>query len=239
MSAPPKAITVFTHAPDGRHAGASAAWSQLAREAGVEVHVPREEVGKHGLDPRGRRGARRGPDGRTDLARGARRRRHDPLHAAALRRAASVPVFAVNFGAIGFLATVEPRRARGGHAARAGGRLRRDGAARRSWPTRRRASARRERHVLPPAPERARGGARLLGGGRGARRGALRRPRGRHPGGSTGYNLANGGPVLAWGVEGFVVSFIAPHTLTARALVVAPGRPARGRRTARARRRST
>jgi NAD+ kinase len=41
------------------------------------------------------------------------------------------------------------------------------------------------------------------------------------PAGSTGYNLANGGPVLAWGVEGFVVSFIAPHTLTARALVVA------------------
>jgi NAD+ kinase len=41
------------------------------------------------------------------------------------------------------------------------------------------------------------------------------------PAGSTGYNLANGGPVLAWGVEGYVVSFIAPHTLTARALVVA------------------
>ena len=48
------------------------------------------------------------------------------------------------------------------------------------------------------------------------------------PAGSTGYNLANGGPVLAWGVEGYVVSFIAPHTLTARALVVAPGRRARG-----------
>ena len=43
------------------------------------------------------------------------------------------------------------------------------------------------------------------------------------PQGSTGYNLANGGPVLAWGVEGYVVSFIAPHSLTARALVVAPG----------------
>jgi len=42
------------------------------------------------------------------------------------------------------------------------------------------------------------------------------------PQGSTGYNLANGGPVLAWGVEGFVVSFIAAHALTARALVVAP-----------------
>ena len=45
------------------------------------------------------------------------------------------------------------------------------------------------------------------------------------PAGSTGYNLANGGPVLAWGVEGYVVSFIAPHTLTARALVVAPDNP--------------
>jgi NAD+ kinase len=43
------------------------------------------------------------------------------------------------------------------------------------------------------------------------------------PAGSTGYNLANGGPVLAWGVEGYIVSFIAPHTLTARSLVVAPG----------------
>src|SRR2546428_14053533 len=42
------------------------------------------------------------------------------------------------------------------------------------------------------------------------------------PVGSTGYNLANGGPGLAWGVEGFVGSFIAPHTLTPRALVGGP-----------------
>ena len=42
------------------------------------------------------------------------------------------------------------------------------------------------------------------------------------PAGSTGYNLANGGPVMAWGVEGFIVSFIAPHSITARALVAAP-----------------
>ena len=42
------------------------------------------------------------------------------------------------------------------------------------------------------------------------------------PAGSTGYNLANGGPVMAWGVEGFLVSFIAPHSMSARALVVAP-----------------
>jgi NAD+ kinase len=42
------------------------------------------------------------------------------------------------------------------------------------------------------------------------------------PAGSTGYNLANHGPILAWGVKGYVVSYIAPHSLTARALVVAP-----------------
>jgi NAD+ kinase len=42
------------------------------------------------------------------------------------------------------------------------------------------------------------------------------------PAGSTGYNLANGGPVMAWGVHGYVVSFISPHSLTARTLVVAP-----------------
>jgi NAD+ kinase len=42
------------------------------------------------------------------------------------------------------------------------------------------------------------------------------------PAGSTGYNLANQGPILAWGVEGFALSFVAPHTFTARPLVVAP-----------------
>ena len=59
------------------------------------------------------------------------------------------------------------------------------------------------------------------------------------PAGSTGYNLANQGPILAWGVKGYVVSYISPHSLTARALVVAPGRrpPRRQRGRARAGRR--
>ncbi len=42
------------------------------------------------------------------------------------------------------------------------------------------------------------------------------------PAGSTGYNLANGGPIMAWGVAGYGVSFIAPHSLTARSIVAAP-----------------
>jgi NAD+ kinase len=42
------------------------------------------------------------------------------------------------------------------------------------------------------------------------------------PVGSTAYNLSNGGPILAWGVQGMVVSFVAPHTLAARPLVISP-----------------
>lgn len=42
------------------------------------------------------------------------------------------------------------------------------------------------------------------------------------PAGSTAYNLSAGGPVLAWGVEAFVVSMVAPHALSARAIVAAP-----------------
>ena len=40
------------------------------------------------------------------------------------------------------------------------------------------------------------------------------------PSGSTAYNLSNGGPVLAWGLDAMTVTFIAPHSLRARALVV-------------------
>jgi NAD+ kinase len=42
------------------------------------------------------------------------------------------------------------------------------------------------------------------------------------PAGSTGYNLSVGGPILAWGVRAYTVSLIAPHALSARALVAAP-----------------
>lgn len=42
------------------------------------------------------------------------------------------------------------------------------------------------------------------------------------PAGSTGYNLSVGGPILAWGIRGYTVSLIAPHALNVRALVAAP-----------------
>ena len=44
------------------------------------------------------------------------------------------------------------------------------------------------------------------------------------PSGSTAYNLSNGGPVLVWGLEAMAVTFIAPHSLHARPLVVPRGK---------------
>ncbi|HET7044182.1 MAG TPA: NAD(+)/NADH kinase [Gaiellaceae bacterium] len=43
------------------------------------------------------------------------------------------------------------------------------------------------------------------------------------PSGSTAYNLSNGGPVLVWGLDAMVLTFVAPHSLSARPLVVPPG----------------
>jgi NAD+ kinase len=40
------------------------------------------------------------------------------------------------------------------------------------------------------------------------------------PSGSTAYNLSNGGPVLARGLDAMAVTFIAPHSLHARPLVL-------------------
>jgi len=44
------------------------------------------------------------------------------------------------------------------------------------------------------------------------------------PAGSTAYNLSAGGPVLVWGLEALAVTFVAPHSLQARPLVVPRGR---------------
>ena len=43
------------------------------------------------------------------------------------------------------------------------------------------------------------------------------------PSGSTAYNLSNGGPVMMWGLEAMAITFVAPHSLHARPLVVPRG----------------
>jgi NAD+ kinase len=40
------------------------------------------------------------------------------------------------------------------------------------------------------------------------------------PVGSTAYNLSNGGPVLVWGIDAMALTFVAPHALDARPLVI-------------------
>jgi NAD+ kinase len=230
-------ITVFTH----RHATETAATlEQLvaeARRAGVTLRFDEEETHKHGLTaaPGIELDAPVKDDVELCVVLGG-----DGTILRALQRyaATSVPVFAINFGEIGFLATVEREDSADGIRRALGGDF--------------------ELLQLPAIvldmPEARADGRRspLDGSNLGGRQAAINdiainRKVGDRvaeiayaledevvgnvrcdglvvstPAGSTGYNLANGGPVMAWGVEGFLVSFIAPHSLTARALVVAP-----------------
>jgi NAD+ kinase len=215
---PARSITVFSHARPGDTETALRRIVELAAAEGVEVRLPAAEAEKFGTIPGTEPAGESAPD--LALVLGG-----DGTILTALRKFAGtgVPVFAINFGAIGFLATIEP------------------------WELEERVSSalRGEFDVmeLPGLVAATPDGERLAVNDVSFHR----RQDGRvaelaysvegeelgevrcdglvvsTPAGSTGYNLANGGPVLAWGVEGFVVSFIAPHTLTARALVVAPG----------------
>ncbi len=148
------------------------------------------------------------------------------LYALRLYAGAGVPVFAINFGEIGFLATVEPEDMRDGIARALSGRyelLRLPGIALQT-PEGGVETAINDIAIHRRVGERV---AELAYALDGEEVGSVRCDGLvlATPAGSTGYNLANGGPVMAWGVEGFVVSFIAPHSLTARALVAAPGDP--------------
>jgi NAD+ kinase len=218
----PRSVTIFSHSRPGDTGAALRRIVELAGEADVEVRLPRGEVEKHGLVP----GSVEAPDGGAAADTGlALVLGGDGTILTHLRRFAGtgVPVFAVNYGAIGFLATVEPWELEDG--------------------VRRALEGEFDVMELPGLIAEAADGERLAVNDISFHRRADGRVaelaytvEGEElgevrcdglvvstPAGSTGYNLANGGPVLAWGVEGFIVSFIAPHTLTARALVVAPG----------------
>ena len=265
-------ITVFTHRRPEDTSAALARLASAAAAAGVTLRLDQTETRKHGL--------REGPglavnapvkdDVELCVVLGG-----DGTILGALRRYAGtdVPVFAINFGQIGFLATVEPEEIEDG-IARA---LDRDFELRRlpgivldvpgdeadapsgeagmpgdSEDVRGRQAEDPEEERAETAgtsPGEAAPGDADFGGARWTAFNdvAIHRKVGERiaqvayaldgeevgsvrcdglvvatPAGSTGYNLANGGPVMAWGVEGFVVSFIAPHSLAARTLVVAP-----------------
>jgi NAD+ kinase len=180
-----------------------------------------EETRKHGLSPA--EGLELGATDTTDVdicfALGG-----DGTILTALRLYAGtgVPVFAVNFGEIGFLATVDRDQAAAGFEAAFKGEFEvlslpaialSDG--RPQWLAINDVSIHRQPGMRVADLAYAIGADEI---GRVRCDGLVVAT----PAGSTGYNLANGGPILAWGVEGFAVSFIAPHSLTARSLVVAP-----------------
>jgi NAD+ kinase len=217
-----KTATIFTHRRVAETAPAMRELIAAARRAGVTLIFPDAEAVKHGI--RAGEGIAVEAEAPADVdvcvAMGG-----DGTILAALRHYAGtgVPVFAVNFGEVGFLATVDPdglpqqfdRAFKGGFETLelptiAVGRP--DG----SW------TAMNDISVHRKPGHRV---ADLAYGLAGEEIGRVRCDGlvVATPQGSTGYNLANGGPVMAWGVEGYVVSFVAPHSLTARALVVAPG----------------
>jgi NAD+ kinase len=220
-TAPARTVTVLTHSTPEQTTGVIGALIEQARNSGATLRFDENETAKHGLTA--------GPGVAVDapvsadvdlcVVLGG-----DGTILRALRHYAGtpVPVFAVNFGEVGFLATV-------GHediAASVGQALAGDfellglpaiviatehGTSRafNDVAVHRRAGERVARVAYALNGEE-------LGSVRGD--GLVVAT----PAGSTGYSLANGGPVMAWGVGGFVVSFIAPHSLTARALVAAP-----------------
>jgi NAD+ kinase len=211
-----KRASVLTHRRAHETGTAVRALVESARRTGVELVFSSAEAAKHGLEAAVDELA---DDVDLCVVLGG-----DGTILSALRHYAdrNVPVFAVNYGEVGFLATIDP-----------------DGV---SADFERAFAGEFETLSLPGItvgrPEGAwtafndisvhrRAGLRVADLGYALAGEEIGRVRCdglvvSTPQGSTGYNLANGGPILAWGVKGFVVSFIAPHSLTARALVAAP-----------------
>jgi len=213
---------LFTHRRQSDTHAAVGLLLEIARRRRITVRLTPDEAGKHQIDTAPFIEITDDPGKAVDLVivLGG-----DGTILTALRRYAGtgVPVFAVNYGEVGFLATIDPdtladdfERAFSGEFDTIQLPTISVGRPEGTW------SALNDISVHRKAGLRVADLAYALAGeeiGRVRCDGLVVAT----PQGSTGYNLANGGPVLAWGVEGYVVSFIAPHSLTARALVVAPG----------------
>jgi NAD+ kinase len=211
-----KRVSVLTHRRTHETAPAVRGLIEAARRAGVELRFSRAEAAKHGTEA-----VADELDHDVDLCvvLGG-----DGTILSALRHYADtgVPVFALNYGEVGFLATIDPNGVEADFERAFAGEFETlslpgisAGRPEASWTAFNDISVHRK------------AGMRVADLGYGLAGEEIGRVRCdglvvATPQGSTGYNLANGGPILAWGVEGFVVSFIAPHSLTARALVVAP-----------------
>jgi len=189
---------------------------KVAREAGVELLLPDEEVEKHGVGE---------PEEDLTGADIAVVLGGDGTMLRALQRflGTRVPVVGVNFGRVGFLASVQPNELESGLARVFSGDYRvvqlttldvEAGDAR--------ASAVNDVVVLSSI----RGRMVELGWAVGGEDLGVQPCDGMicsTPSGSTAYNLSNGGPVLVRGLDDMAITFIAPHSLHVRPLVVPRG----------------
>jgi NAD+ kinase len=189
---------------------------KVAREAGVELLLPGEEVEKHGHGE---------PEEDLTAADIAVVLGGDGTMLRALQRflGTAIPVIGVNFGRVGFLASIQPNELESGLARVFSGDYRvvelttldveTDGA---------RAAAVNDVVVLSGIKGRMVELAWSVGGedlGVQPCDGMICAT----PSGSTAYNLSNGGPVLVRGLDAMAVTFIAPHSLHARPMVVPRG----------------
>jgi NAD+ kinase len=217
-----KRAMVFTHRRPEETREALDKLLTAARDVDVELYFNREETAKHRLN--GADGVVVGADDEVEGIGLVFVLGGDGTILTALRRYAGtgIPIFAVNFGQIGFLATVEPDGLEEAFV-RA---YQRDYELLRLPAITLQAPAGIQAAINDVSIHRKVGErvAMLAYALEDQELGSVRCDGlvVATPAGSTGYNLANGGPVLAWGVEGYVISFIAPHSLTARPLVAAP-----------------
>jgi len=219
---PVRTATVFTHRRPVETGPAITMLVAAARNAGAVLRLDPDETRKHGVEPQPgvELNAPISYDVDMCFALGG-----DGTVLGGLRTYAGtdVPVFGVNFGEIGFLASVERHEARIGFARAFAGEFEVL-----ALPAIRLSGEKGEWLAINDVSMHRQPGNRVADLAYAVGSDEVGRVRCdglvvATPAGSTGYNLANGGPVMAWGVAGFVVSFIAPHSLTARALVVAPG----------------
>ena len=212
-----KRAAVVTHGQAQTIGPALARLSTVAREAGVELRMGKEEAEKHGLD------SENGDDGDVDLAvvLGG-----DGTMLRALNRylGTSVPVIGVNFGRVGFLASIARNDLESGLSRVFAGDYKVA-----ELPTLEVEVGDEQRVAVNDLVVTSGTVGRMIQlelavGGEGLGRRGCDGVVCSTPSGSTGYNFSNGGPVLVWGMDAMAVTFVAPHSLNARPLVIPRGR---------------
>ncbi len=207
---------VVTHGKPQTIGPALARLSTVAREAGVELQLGEAEAAKHGLD------SEAGDAGDVDLAL-VLGGDGTMLRALARYLGTSVPVIGVNFGRVGFLSSIARDDLETGLARVFAGEYKVE-----ELPTLDIEVGEERRVAVNDLVITSSVVGRMIQlewavGGEGLGRRGCDGVVCSTPSGSTGYNFSNGGPVLVWGMDAMAVTFVAPHSLNARPLVVPRG----------------